>query len=70
MKKQICICDYCQRDLSDGGASEMRNLCLFEETMPNNTGISLGIYWEPMIPHTMHFCGLACLKKWLEKEPK
>ncbi len=68
MRKEICTCDFCEKDLWDAGPSGMNRLCVFEEKIPSNSTVSYGIYWEPMIPNTLHFCGLGCLSKWLENK--
>lgn len=70
MKKVIC--DHCKKDLSNGGGYYDWRLCLKNESIPPSNGAVIDICILPIIhddygrPVDKYFCGMSCLKKWVE----
>jgi len=66
MKQETVICDACSKDLTCTGSFPDFRLKLGSERMPHE----VGIIFAPNVINPMevecHFCGFACLRKWLK----
>lgn len=65
MRKVEITCDYCKKDISETDSMPAYRIVLQCEQIPHNTDFIYSAMVYPPIDHTMHFCGLGCLKKWL-----
>ncbi len=60
-------CDACGRDLTTTGNSIDYRLALKNEHVPSVGGFVTDMMVYPAIEHDVHFCGLSCLRAWLDK---
>lgn len=60
------FCDNCSNEITYSYGCQNYCLKLSNHTMPNYSSITCDIMIYPPIDSTKHFCGLGCLKKWLE----
>lgn len=62
------VCDSCGNDLTQSSNCVDYRLALVNERVPSVSGVvtSMGAY--PAIKHDAHFCEIACLRDWLDKE--
>ena len=64
------ICDSCEVELLEDTpypakyAIELSNI----NVNTNSSGISYSVVVRPLLEDTLHFCGFACLKEWMEKK--
>jgi hypothetical protein len=67
MTKSETKCDYCNKDLALTTNCEDYCLELKNKQIPRWEGsvTCMGVY--PIIKSTLHFCGLGCLKHYLNK---
>lgn len=68
MKNPTILCDNCSRDLSETGNSVDYRLALVNERMPRWDGAVTDMLLYPQIKQDAHFCGVGCLRIWLDKE--
>lgn len=67
MKTINLTCDNCDSDLTDAGRGTKYRLVLACEEIPSTSGVrTLSIVYPPL-KHTHHFCGLDCLREYLEE---
>lgn len=67
MKKETITCDFCNKDLTSGKSCDFR-IILGSQMIPVIGGsCNLGFFSDPF-PETKHFCGLGCLKQWVNKQ--
>lgn len=59
-------CDACNKDLRHTSYSYEYYLCLSSISKKNNSGVCYAMGIPSDIKEDMHFCGLTCLKKWME----
>lgn len=69
MKETKIICDYCQNDLFDEIHSYGYYLSL-EVRRHKTSGVVFDVMLIPPIDQDKHFCGLGCLKQWLDKDER
>lgn len=60
-------CDYCNADISESKGIPNYRLHLSCSAAPDYGGISLDVMMYPPIDSPKDFCGLGCLKKWIDK---
>lgn len=60
-------CDGCDIDLSKTGNSIDYRLGLYNERLPCGIGAVTDMMIYPIIERNAHFCGLLCLRAWLDK---
>ena len=60
-------CDSCDRKLGFSESITDYYLSLTCHTCENLTGASLDLYMCPPIDQQKHFCGLGCLRNWLDE---
>lgn len=60
-------CDSCGADLTVTGNSVDYRVLLRSEALPSWGGAVTDMMIHPPIRQPMHFCGIACLKKGVEK---
>ena len=60
-------CDSCSRDLGSTGNSVDYRLLLTSERLPLLGSVCTDMMIYPPIESPAHFCGLACLRNWVEK---
>lgn len=64
-------CDYCNRDLTYDEGCDSWRLELSSKKMDFAPGgFRYAIMTYSPIERTYHFCGLKCLKKWMESDGK
>jgi hypothetical protein len=68
MKKCEITCDSCKRNISFTGNSIDYRLALINEKIPSRGGAVSDMYMLPLIEDNAHFCGLGCLKKWINND--
>lgn len=61
-------CDNCKKDLNFSDGFTKYALKLSCSALPHNEGYVLDVYVYPPIENDLHFCGLGCLKKYLEEK--
>lgn len=66
MSKKI-ICDNCNCDLTDTEGIVAYRLNLTCEKIPNISGYTCDVMIYPPINQQLNFCGLGCLKNWINK---
>lgn len=68
MKTISITCDFCGNDLKSSSNELDYRLSLNNERVPSTGGFvtSMGAY--PAIKTDAHFCGVDCLRGWLDKE--
>lgn len=64
------ICDNCFEDLSHSEGITLNYLRLVNETAPHAGGYVIDVFMVPILDQDKIFCGLGCLKRWLDKESK
>lgn len=62
----IVICDHCKRNISETGNSVDYRILLASEPIPNRGGGMTDVAIEPDFNRPRHFCGMRCLKQYLE----
>lgn len=67
MKITQTTCDSCGANLTTTGNCVDYLIILRSERIPSNDGSVTVMNIEPQIQHQLHFCGIACLKKHVEK---
>ena len=60
-------CDFCGKDLTSGENFEDYSLRLINRRIPCSTLAVIDIMFIPPINKDCDFCGLRCLRKFLEK---
>jgi len=60
-------CDNCNCDLTNSDCVTVHRLVLSCETCPYVGSVTLDILILPPINRTKYFCGLVCLKQWINK---
>lgn len=60
-------CDHCDDDLTLSRGTTKFRLTLSSTHLHHNNIATIGVYIHPPIERDYHFCGLSCLKKWLDK---
>lgn len=68
MRVTKITCDGCGRDLSSTGNCEDYRLALVNEQIRSRGGVVTAMAKYPAIERDAHFCGLGCLRKWLDRE--
>lgn len=58
-------CNHCGRGLDDAGAMPTFMLTLMSGMVPNSGDIVYSYASHPEIDAEHHFCGLRCLKNWI-----
>jgi hypothetical protein len=66
MEIKKIICDQCHGDLTSAGSMPDFRLKLMAENLPFESGCVFSTYVVPPIKNDQHFCGMACLRKWLD----
>ena len=63
-------CDFCNSDLTHDHGCDAYKLTLSCERLPVNpeSQIRYDVLICPILNCDYHFCGLGCLKKWVEKD--
>ena len=67
METRKVECDHCKCDLTETKGVDDYSLRLVLRTIPNTGAIHIDVLVRPPIVRNMDFCGLGCLKKWLEE---
>ena len=65
MSTKPVTCAHCGTDLSKTNADDTR-LHLIEEPIPGNV-VSAGMLWDLKLTEPTYFCGIGCLKQWLNR---
>ena len=70
MKDEIdgVACDYCNRSIIPTYGIDMAYLTLSESHIRNPSMACIDILFSSLLERDHHFCGLGCLKKWLEEK--
>ena len=68
MKKTEVRCDSCDRDLTYTGNCEDYCISLSNESIRSKDGVVTLMVMEPPLKSNAHFCGVGCLKTWINKE--
>lgn len=70
MQHHKVTCDNCGADLTSTGNSVDYRLALASEKLPLHAGAMscTDTMIFPPITHDAHFCGMVCLKKWVDSE--
>lgn len=65
-----CKCDHCDRELMTSTSYPAHYVLELStiNTNVNNTGFAYGVHISPPIDSNKHFCGFACLTRWLESK--
>jgi len=61
-------CDNCKFDLSISEGATKYRLDLICNRCPHDDSPTCDIYIIPPIDSDKHFCGLGCLKEWLQNK--
>lgn len=59
-------CDNCKRDISTSTNSEDWRLALINQAIPSRSEVVTDMMMSPPLYRDYHFCGLHCLKEWLQ----
>lgn len=66
--KQIKItCDNCMNDITQTDATPAYRIELQAKPMPHSTSFIHDLCVMPPIDREMYFCGVGCLKQWVNK---
>lgn len=68
MEYKKVTCDGCGADISATGNSIDYRLRLIAEALPSRSMCVTDMMIYPPIKQDAHFCGLGCLRTWLNKE--
>ena len=69
MSKTVEItCDACANDLTTSSNMVDYRLALVNESVPSESGCVTAMVVYPAINRNVHFCGVDCLRAWLDKE--
>ncbi len=60
-------CDHCKRDLTNTSNSIDWSIRVINRQIPVQGGYVTDMYIKRDLKHDLDFCGLGCLKKWMEK---
>ena len=60
-------CDSCERDITTSSNSVDYRIVLMSEGIPSTGGAVTDMWIEPQFRQPLHFCGINCLKQWLDK---
>jgi hypothetical protein len=60
-------CDGCNNDLTHSSNCEDYRLALINESVPSLGGFVKSMIAHPAIKDDVHFCGVDCLRKWLDQ---
>lgn len=63
-------CDFCKEELIESRGIPVYILELSTFALPDHGNTCLDVSVRPPIGSTKHFCGLGCLKNWLEQREK
>lgn len=67
MKKIEITCDACGKDLTETGNCVDYRLALINENIQSVGGFVTSAMRYPAIKHNAHFCGMKCLKQWVDE---
>lgn len=65
-----CRCDNCDTDLYRSYNSIDYRITIKSERIPSRSGAVTDMNILPQIETPMHFCGIACMRKYLEAKWK
>ena len=68
MKDIKIVCDYCNKELTNTRNSIDYCLSLSSQRIPCQEGAVTDIMVLPPIEREANFCGLGCLKNWIDKK--
>lgn len=68
MKNSFINCDYCDKEIKPQENTSRDYLELTNRRYSPVGPMVLDILIYPIIERDYHFCGLGCLKKWINKE--
>lgn len=68
MERIEITCDACGTDLTFTTNCEDWRLVLANQSLPSRGGLVTLAAIYPAIKRTAHFCGIQCLRQWLDKE--
>lgn len=66
-QKVEILCDGCGNDLSETSNCVDYRLALSNEAVPNYSNFATLMGVSPAIKRDAHFCGVDCLRSWLDK---
>lgn len=66
--KVECFCDLCKRDLSITSNCIDFRISIQSEKIPVQNGAVTLMHIEPPLDGPIHFCGVGCMKKYLESK--
>ena len=61
-------CDGCGKDLTTTDNSVDYLLALMNQSLPTRGPVVTDLGIRPKIKRDCHFCGIRCLRKWLDEE--
>jgi len=67
-RKMKILCDNCESDLTYSRGGYDHCLILSDRKYGPYCDMIIDYYIYPIIDEDKFFCGIGCLKKWLEKE--
>lgn len=60
-------CDTCEKDLTETSNCEAYRIIVASEPIPSKEGFVTAMAAWPTFSRNMHFCGIVCLKEYVEK---
>lgn len=60
------LCDHCNTDLTYSRNSIDYRLGLINQNKPSQGGFVTDMMMYPILDRDKHFCGMICLKRWVE----
>lgn len=66
--KDIARCENCNNDISYTTNSINWRIALVNERIPSCGGVVTDMMIYPQLENDLRFCGLGCLKSWVNKE--
>lgn len=70
MEKRQILCDNCKADLTYTGNSVDYSIRVINRSIPPKGEYVTDMMIYPSLKHDLDFCGLGCLKKYLENMDK
>jgi hypothetical protein len=68
MQTSKCTCDGCGADLTETGNCLDYRLALVVQLIPNFGPTAALMHIKPPISGDKHFCGIDCLRTWVDKQ--